>query len=58
MPRESCSCGSGKEPFWFYDARGIPLCLVCTKCKKEKLSGYRPEVLSDQNYWVDEPIDN
>ena len=40
-----------------YDARGIYLCRVCTKCEKAKLSRYRPEILTgyDQSD-VDEPI--
>jgi len=41
-----CPCGSGKMSWWETDARGIPLCRVCDKCRKEKLSKYRPEVLN------------
>jgi hypothetical protein len=41
-----------------YDARGIFLTYVCEKCEKEKLSHYRPDVLTDSNYWHDEPIDD
>lgn len=41
-----CSCGSGRESWWEYDAQGIPLCRVCPKCKAEKLSHYRPEILT------------
>ena len=33
-----------------YDARGIALCEVCDRCETEKLSMYRPEVLTDPNY--------
>lgn len=44
-----CPCGSGLQSWWENDARGIPLARVCVKCKKKKLSGYRPEVLTDQN---------
>ena len=40
-----------------YDARGFYLCRVCDKCKDAKLSFYRPEVLSDPNYWIDEPLE-
>lgn len=40
-----------------YDARGIYLCRVCDKCRDAKLSKYRPDVLTDSNYWADEPID-
>ena len=52
-----CPCGSGKDSWWEDDARGIPLCRVCDKCRKEKLKRYRPDVLSDANYWADEPIE-
>lgn len=45
-------------PTWDeYDARGIYLCRVCRFCVKQKLSRYRPDVLSDPNYWADEPIE-
>jgi hypothetical protein len=30
---------------------------VCPKCEDEKLSHYRPEVLTDSNYEADEDID-
>lgn len=43
--------------WWEHDARGIPLCRVCEKCREEKLKGYRPDVLTDSNYWADEPIE-
>jgi hypothetical protein len=52
-----CYCGSGKESWWEHDARGIPLCRVCEKCRKEKLGRYRPDVLTDPEYWTTEPID-
>ena len=52
-----CPCGSGKDSWWENDARGIPLCRVCQKCRKEKLGRYRPEVLSDGNYWADEQVE-
>jgi len=53
----SCHCGSGQPSWWENDARGIPLARVCEKCKEEKLSKYRPEVLTDSNYEADEPIE-
>jgi hypothetical protein len=53
----SCSCGSGEERWPEYDARGIFLTYACDKCRREKLSGFRPDVLSDPHYWHDEPID-
>ncbi len=40
-----------------YDARGLYLCRVCDKCEKVKLSGYRSDVLTNPQYWHDEPID-
>jgi len=55
---EKCPCGSGEPADLRYDARGIPLGYMCSKCEKKKLSGYRPDVLTDPNYWHDEPIDN
>jgi len=52
-----CPCNSGLESWWENDARGIPLCRVCDKCRKRKLSKYRPDVLTDSQYWADEPIE-
>ena len=50
-------CNHSKENSWWeYDARGIPLTRVCNRCRKEKLSHYRRDVLSDPNYDHDEPI--
>lgn len=40
-----------------YDARGLYLCKVCDHCVEKKLSRYRPDVLTDGNYWADEPIE-
>lgn len=56
----SCLYGliSNEYSWWAHDARGIPLCRVCDTCKREKLSRYRPEILTgyDQSD-VDEPIE-
>lgn len=52
-----CPCGSGKESWWENDARGIPLARVCESCRSEKLKRFRPDVLTDPDYWHDEPID-
>jgi hypothetical protein len=52
-----CSCGSGLYKDAEYDARGIFLTYACNKCRKGKLSRYRQDVLTDSNYWHDEPID-
>ena len=46
------------ESWWEHDAKGIPLCRVCDKCRKVKLSGYRPEILTGYTEAdVDEPIE-
>ena len=47
----------GEDSWWEYDARGIPLAKVCNKCVEQKLAEFRPEVLSDSNYWADEAIE-
>ena len=58
MPRiKECSCGSGKPSYPHGDARGIFLCYACVDCRKERLARYRPDVLTDPNYWHDEPIE-
>jgi hypothetical protein len=54
---EQCPCGSGCEADAEFDARGIFLCYVCSKCRKEKLSRYRADVLTDASYWCDEAIE-
>jgi len=53
-----CPCGSGKESDWVKDARGIELARVCPSCKKAKLAGYRPEVLTNSRYQCDEAIES
>lgn len=45
------------EVYWVNDGRGIPLALVCDKCRKEKLSRYRSDIM-DSNYETDEPIES
>lgn len=55
--RDLCSCGSGKQRWPEYDARGIFLAYVCEGCVKEKLSGYRQDVLDNPNYEADEDIE-
>jgi len=57
MKIRPCPCGSNRESWWEHDARGIPLCRVCEQCEKAKLSTYRTDVLTDPNYWHDEPIE-
>jgi hypothetical protein len=58
MERRVCDCGSGLIPWWKNDAQGIPLCLVCFACISDKLSKYRPEILTGYTQAdVDEPIE-
>jgi hypothetical protein len=52
-----CPCGSGLESNWQFDARGIPLKRTCAVCHAKKMKGYRPEVLTDPNYYADEAIE-
>ena len=53
-----CNCGSGQDREAEYDAQGIFLCYVCDQCRREKLSHYRPEILSGYNQMdVDEAIE-
>lgn len=56
MPDDArpCPCGSGQLSYWEYDGRGIPLCRACDKCRKEKLSKYRPEIL---RYYTEADVD-
>lgn len=62
MTRRLHACVGGvpsDEPSWWAkDARGIELCRVCSRCEREKLSRYRPEILTGYNQSdVDEPIE-
>lgn len=52
-----CMCGSGQESHVLNDARGIPLGMVCSKCEEDLKAKVRPEVLTDSNYYADEPIE-
>jgi hypothetical protein len=55
---QPCDCGSGDMGEWEFDAQGIPLCRCCPKCRREKLSKYRPEILTGYGQGdVDEPIE-
>ena len=50
-------CDRG-DSWWANDAQGIPLCRVCDKCAKVKLSRYRPEIITGYSQSdVDEPIE-
>ncbi len=55
---QQCPCGSGQLPAAQYDARGIFLCYACSLCHQRKMTDYRPDVLTDPNYWTDESIED
>lgn len=46
------------QSWWEHDAQRIPLCRVCDICREEKLSRYRPEILTGYTQAdVDEQIE-
>jgi hypothetical protein len=57
MASRPCPCGSGYQSRWQFDARGIELCRTCDACHNDKMARYRPDVLTNSNYWADEPIE-
>jgi hypothetical protein len=52
-----CDCGSRLMSRWVLDARNIPLVRACDKCREDKLSHFRKDVLTNPNYEADEPIE-
>jgi hypothetical protein len=62
MSNRPHTCRNGETSteysWWENDAQGIPLARVCDRCFREKLSRYRPEILSGYTQAdVDEPIE-
>lgn len=55
MSERTCSCGSGEPREAIYDGHNIFLCYVCDKCRKERLSHFRPDIM--EQYECDEPIE-
>lgn len=53
-----CDCGADKAFDRLYDARGIYCCRYCDACESAKRAEFRADVLTDPNYWHDEPIDD
>ncbi len=43
--------------WWEYDAKGIVIGRVCGLCMTAKLAKFRPDVLTDGQYWADEQIE-
>ncbi len=54
----TCSCGSGLSREAQHDARGIFLTFTCAKCHERRMREFRSDVLSDPDYWHDEPIED
>jgi len=52
-----CACGSKRERYPLYDARGIFVSYACEICETSKRSGYRPEIFTNPSYEADEPIE-
>jgi hypothetical protein len=57
MRPRKCTCDSGEWGEEQYDARGIYLTITCPSCHDDKMSVYRPEVLTNPNYEATEDID-
>ena len=51
----TCDCGSGLKREPSYDGHMIFLFYACPECIDKKMSGYRPDIMS--NYECDEPIE-
>lgn len=54
----TCPCGSGKERWEEFDARGISIGYVCEDCIEKKKAKYRSEIFSDPNYACDEQVES
>lgn len=50
-----CTCGSGKPRRAKHDGHGIFLCYVCDDCEAERMSMFRPDIMT--RYQADEPIE-
>jgi len=57
IDRGHCPCGSGLWSSWAHDARGVELARVCPRCEEQVLACYRPEVLYDGSYELDEDVE-
>jgi hypothetical protein len=55
MANNLCPCGSGLYPERIYDGHGIYLTRACDKCRDEKLSHFRPDIM--ERYDADEAIE-
>jgi hypothetical protein len=53
--QQACDCGSGLLPDAEFDGYGIFLFYGCRKCRKQKLSKYRPDI--KKRYQCDEAIE-
>lgn len=50
-----CNCGSGLQEYPLYDGHNCFLTYACAKCETEKLSHFRPDIMS--HYECDEAIE-
>jgi hypothetical protein len=50
-----CGCGSGEVPYELKDGYGIYLTSACTRCEREKLKRFRPDIM--ERYDTDEQIE-
>jgi hypothetical protein len=50
-----CNCGSGEIKYPLYDGYGIFLTYACEQCEKDKLKGFRSDIM--EHYECDEPIE-
>ena len=57
MPSRECRCGSGLTHHALYDARGIFVSYVCTKCEPSVRDRYRADIFTDADYWTDEEVE-
>lgn len=50
-----CPCGSGETRQPTFDGHGIFLTFVCSKCKKDRMATFRPDIM--KRYQCDESIE-
>lgn len=56
-PPVDCACGSTRKRRPLFDARGIFCTYVCDECEEEKKKEFRPDIFTDPDYWISEPVE-
>jgi hypothetical protein len=56
MRPQKCPCGSPEFPEARHDGYGIFLCYTCSRCEKQRLAEFRPDIFTA--YDCDETIDS